>query len=70
LTDGRGTDAVIDFNNSEKTLSVYPFALTKHGKYIMVGLHGGELKYPSHLVVFNDIQFIGSWLGNQADFIV
>jgi len=69
LTDGKGTEAVIDFNNSEKTLSVYPFALTKHGKYIMVGLHGGELKYPSPLVVFNDIQFIGSWLGNQADFI-
>jgi len=69
LTDGKGTDAVIDFNNSERTLSVYPFALTKHGKYIMVGLHGGELKYPSPLAVFQELQFIGSWLGNQADFI-
>jgi propanol-preferring alcohol dehydrogenase len=69
LTDGKGADAIIDFNNSERTLSVYPFVLTKQGKYIMVGLHGGELKYPSHLVVFNEIQFVGSWLGSQADFI-
>jgi alcohol dehydrogenase, propanol-preferring len=70
LTNGKGADAVIDFNNSEKTLSVYPFALTKHGTYVMVGLHGGELKCPSAFVVFNDVQFVGSWLGNQADFIV
>jgi len=69
LTDGKGADAIIDFNNSEKTLSIYPFALTKQGKYIMVGLHGGELKFPSNLVVFNEIQFIGSWLGSQADFM-
>jgi propanol-preferring alcohol dehydrogenase len=69
LSDGKGADAIIDFNNSDKTLSVYPFALAKHGKYIMVGLHGGELKYPSLRVVFNEIQFIGSYLGNQADFI-
>ncbi|NWF78172.1 MAG: NAD(P)-dependent alcohol dehydrogenase [Chloroflexi bacterium] len=69
LTDGKGTDAVIDFTNSERTLSVYPFALAKHGRYIMVGLHGGELKYPSPLAVFQEIQFLGSWLGSQADFI-
>jgi propanol-preferring alcohol dehydrogenase len=69
LTNGKGTNAVIDFNNSERTLSVYPFTLAKHGKYVMVGLHGDELKYPSALVVFNQIQFVGSWLGNQADFI-
>ncbi len=68
LTEGRGADAVIDFNNSEGTLSVYPFTLGKHGKYIMVGLHGGQLKYPSPLIVFNEIQFVGSWLGSQADF--
>jgi propanol-preferring alcohol dehydrogenase len=69
LTSGRGSDVIIDLNNSEKTLSVYPFALAKKGKYIMVGLAGADLKYPSTLIVSREAQFMGSWLGSQADFI-
>jgi len=69
LTGGKGSDAIIDLINSEKTLSIYPFGLAKRGKYIMVGLTGADLKYPSAMIVFKETQFMGSWLGNQADFI-
>lgn len=69
LTGGKGSNAIIDLNNSEKTLSVYPFALAKRGKYIMVGLAGADLKYPSAMIVSREAQFMGSWVGSQADFI-
>lgn len=69
LTDGKGSDVVIDLNNSDRTLSVYPFTVAKRGKYIMVGLSGGDLKYPSENIVSREVQFMGSWLGSQADFI-
>ncbi|MEM2522197.1 MAG: NAD(P)-dependent alcohol dehydrogenase [Candidatus Bathyarchaeia archaeon] len=69
LTGGRGSSAIIDLNNSEKTLSVYPSALAKRGKYIMVGLAGADLKYPSAMIVSREAQFMGSWVGSQADFM-
>jgi len=69
LADGRGADAIIDFTSSERTLSTYPNALAKRGKYIIVGFHGGELKCPSAFVIFNEAEFIGSFIGNLADFI-
>lgn len=68
ITDGKGADAIIDFTNSEKTLSVYPFALAKQGKYIMVGLYGADLKYPSALIVFREAQILGTHVGCPADF--
>ncbi|MEM4576321.1 MAG: NAD(P)-dependent alcohol dehydrogenase [Candidatus Nezhaarchaeales archaeon] len=69
LTEGRGADAIIDFVGSEKTLSVYPFALSKRGKYIIVGFYGAELKHPSALLVFKETEFTGVHVGSQADFI-
>jgi propanol-preferring alcohol dehydrogenase len=69
LADGRGADAVIDFTGSDKTLSTYPNALAKRGKYIIVGLYGGELRCPSAFAVLNEAEFIGSFIGNLADFI-
>ncbi|MEM2703522.1 MAG: NAD(P)-dependent alcohol dehydrogenase [Candidatus Bathyarchaeia archaeon] len=69
LTGGKGVDAVIDFSGSEKTLSVYPYSLKKQGKYIMVGLQGGELKHPSALIIFKETQFSGNFVGNFGDFV-
>ncbi|MCX8205356.1 MAG: zinc-binding dehydrogenase [Candidatus Nezhaarchaeota archaeon] len=68
LTDGRGVDAIIDLTCSERTLSTY-FALAKGGRYVMVGFHGGEVRYPSALTIFTEAQFIGSFIGNYTDFI-
>lgn len=67
LTDGRGADVVIDFVNSDTTLSIYPSALARGGKYIQVGLYGGYLKYKSPLIALNETQFIGNFVGSQAD---
>ncbi len=69
ITGGRGADAVIDLNNSEKTLSVYPYALAKNGRYVMVGLYGGELKILSPFLIFNWVKFIGTQVGNNIDFL-
>ena len=69
ITDGRGADVIIDLINSDKTLSIYPFALAKCGKYIMVGMLGASLKYPSTSIILKETQFVGSVVGNQADFI-
>lgn len=67
ISDGRGVDAVIDFVNSDITLSTYPNALARGGKYIMVGLYGGQLAHKSQIIALSEIQFIGSFVGNQAD---
>jgi propanol-preferring alcohol dehydrogenase len=56
-------------NNSEKTLSLYPQALAKQGKYIMVGLFGANLQYHAPMITLNEIQFVGSLVGNQSDFL-
>ncbi|QIW22753.1 NAD(P)-dependent alcohol dehydrogenase [Sulfolobus sp. S-194] len=69
ITQGKGADAVIDLNNSERTLSIYPNVLAKQGKYVMVGLFGADLHYHAPLITLNEIQFIGSLVGNQSDFL-
>lgn len=69
ITEGKGVDAIIDLNNSEKTLSIYPRALAKLGKYVMVGLYGADLHYHAPLITIGEYQFIGSLVGNQADFL-
>lgn len=69
ITEGRGSDAIIDLIGSEKTLSTYPLALAKRGRYIIVGMRGDELKYLSGLLIFKETQFTGSFIGSQYDFI-
>ncbi|WP_338604547.1 NAD(P)-dependent alcohol dehydrogenase [Sulfolobus tengchongensis] len=69
ITEGKGADAVIDLNNSEKTLSLYPKVLAKQGKYVMVGLFGADLHYHAPLITLGEVQFVGSLVGNQADFL-
>ncbi|MEM2868443.1 MAG: NAD(P)-dependent alcohol dehydrogenase [Candidatus Bathyarchaeia archaeon] len=69
ITGGKGADAIIDLVGSERTLSAYPSALAKRGKYIIVGMKGDEIKYPSGPLIFKEAQFIGSFIGSQSDFI-
>ena len=69
VTEGKGVDAVIDLNNSEKTLAVYPKALAKQGKYVMVGLFGSDLHYHAPMITLSEVQFVGSLVGNQSDFL-
>ncbi|MEM3221700.1 MAG: NAD(P)-dependent alcohol dehydrogenase [Saccharolobus sp.] len=69
ITEGKGADAVIDLNNSERTLSLYPKVLAKQGKYIMIGLFGADLHFHAPLITLSEIQFVGSLVGNQADFL-
>ena len=66
---GRGADAVIDLNSSEQTLSIYPNSLAKRGRYVMVGLYGGVMKYPSPSIIWNELSLIGSDRGNERDFV-
>ncbi|MEM1915345.1 MAG: NAD(P)-dependent alcohol dehydrogenase [Candidatus Nezhaarchaeales archaeon] len=68
LTEGRGADAIIDFVGSERTLLMYPGILSKRGKYIVVGFYGAELKCPSSLLVFKEVEFTGVHVGTQVDF--
>jgi propanol-preferring alcohol dehydrogenase len=67
LTAGKGADVIIDFVDSDATLSTYPYALARNGKYILVGLYGGQLKYKSPPIALNELQFIGSFVGSPAD---
>lgn len=69
ITGGRGSDAIIDLVGSERTLLTYPRALTKRGKYIIVGMKGDDIKYPSGLLIFKEAQFLGSFIGSQSDFL-
>ena len=69
ITEWKGVDAVIDLVNSEKTLTIYPNALAKQGKYIMVGLFGADLHFHAPMITIPERQFIGSFAGNQSDFL-
>ncbi|MDG6928265.1 MAG: NAD(P)-dependent alcohol dehydrogenase [Nitrososphaerota archaeon] len=66
---GRGADAVIDFNSSEQSLDTYSKGLAKMGRYVMVGLYGGTLRYPSPTIIWNELSFVGSDRGNDKDFM-
>jgi propanol-preferring alcohol dehydrogenase len=65
----RGADAVLDLNNSDLTLRTYPNCLAKQGKYIMVGLYGGDLNYHAPFITLMEQTFMGSYVGNQTDFM-
>ncbi|MEM2272711.1 MAG: NAD(P)-dependent alcohol dehydrogenase [Candidatus Bathyarchaeia archaeon] len=69
ITEGKGSDVIIDLVGSEKTFSLFSSALAKRGKYIIVGMEGGEIKYSIGPLIFKEAQLTGSFVGNQLDFI-
>jgi propanol-preferring alcohol dehydrogenase len=68
LTNDRGVDAVIDFSSSDQTLSTYSQVLAKGGRYVLVGLYGGNLTVHAPFMVMNELRFLGTTVGTLTDF--
>ena len=62
-----GAEAVIDFVGSELSTGFATGLLRKGGKYVLVGLYGGELKQPLPLVVLLERNIQGSYVGSLAN---
>ena len=59
--------AAIDFVGTPQTAAPALAALRKGGRYILVGLHGGELAHPMPPIAQRAIGIVGSYVGNLAE---
>ncbi len=59
--------AVLDFVGSGPTVELGVSLPRRGGKVIIVGLHGGELRYPIPLVITRAISIIGSYTGSLTE---
>lgn len=59
--------AVLDFVGGDKTVELGLNLPRKGGKLIIVGLHGGELRYPIPYIITKAISIIGSYTGSLTD---
>lgn len=64
---GGNASAAIDFVGSEQSTAFGINLLRKGGKYIIVGLYGGELKLPLPLIPIMERQIQGSYTGSPSD---
>lgn len=64
---GGEASAAIDFVGSEQSVGFGINTLAKGGKYIIVGLFGGELKLPLPLIPIMERKIIGSYVGSPQD---
>jgi D-arabinose 1-dehydrogenase-like Zn-dependent alcohol dehydrogenase len=62
-----GIAAAIDFVGTPQTAATPLAALRKGGRYILVGLHGGELAHPMPPIAQRAIGIVGSYVGNLAE---
>ena len=62
-----GIAAAIDFVGTPQTAAAPLAALRKGGRYILVGLHGGELAHPMPPIAQRAIGIVGSYVGNLAE---
>jgi D-arabinose 1-dehydrogenase-like Zn-dependent alcohol dehydrogenase len=62
-----GIAAAIDFVGTPQTAAPALAALRKGGRYILVGLHGGEIAYPMPPIAQRAIGIVGSYVGNLAE---
>ena len=62
-----GIAAAIDFVGTPQTAAPALAALRKGGRYILVGLHGGELAHPMPPIAQRAIGIVGSYVGNLAE---
>nr|WP_291999017.1 NAD(P)-dependent alcohol dehydrogenase [Caldivirga sp.] len=69
ITDGRGVNVIVDTVGSGETLGTYIDALDKLGRYIILGLYGGDLIYHAPYITQREIQIMGSLTGNLSDFM-
>jgi NAD+-dependent secondary alcohol dehydrogenase Adh1 len=68
LSDGRGVDAVIDFVAEHGTTEQGPPMLAQGGRYYVVG-YGGRVDLAAIDVIFNEIEVIGSLVGNYVELL-
>ena len=62
-----GAMTLIDFVGSELSVGFGTNLLAKGGKYIIVGLYGGELKMPLPLIPIMERTIQGSYVGSPGD---
>ena len=63
----QGIAGVIDFVGTPATAALGIAALRKGGRYVLVGLHGGELNHPLPPIAQRAIGIVGSYVGNLAE---
>ena len=64
---GGGALNAIDFVGSELSVNFAINLLAKGGKYVIVGLYGGELKLPLPLIPIMERGIQGSYVGSPGD---
>ncbi|TMH62161.1 MAG: zinc-binding dehydrogenase [Betaproteobacteria bacterium] len=62
-----GIAGAIDFVGTPATAALGIAALRKGGRYILVGLHGGELVHPLPPIAQRAIGIVGSYVGNLQE---
>jgi len=62
-----GIAGVIDFVGMPATAALGLAALRKGGRYVLVGLHGGELSHPMPPIAQRAIGIVGSYVGNLQE---
>jgi alcohol dehydrogenase/propanol-preferring alcohol dehydrogenase len=63
----QGIAGAIDFVGTPGTAALGIAALRKGGRYVLVGLHGGELVHPLPPIAQRAIGIVGSYVGNLAE---
>lgn len=64
---GGRLSAAVDFVGGEASAALALGALAKGGRYVIVGLYGGELRTPLPPIPLRMISIIGSYVGTLAD---
>ncbi|HWI38232.1 MAG TPA: alcohol dehydrogenase [Burkholderiales bacterium] len=62
-----GIGGAIDFVGTPATAALGIAALRKGGRYVLVGLHGGELVHPLPPIAQRAIGIVGSYVGNLQE---
>jgi D-arabinose 1-dehydrogenase-like Zn-dependent alcohol dehydrogenase len=62
-----GVAGAIDFVGTAATAALGIAALRKGGRYVLVGLHGGELVHPLPPIAQRAIGIVGSYVGNLQE---
>ncbi|HEX2566181.1 MAG TPA: alcohol dehydrogenase [Burkholderiales bacterium] len=63
----QGIAGAIDFVGTPSTAALAIAALRKGGRYVLVGLHGGELVHPLPPIAQRAIGIVGSYVGNLQE---
>ncbi len=63
----QGIAGAIDFVGTPATAALAIAALRKGGRYVLVGLHGGELVHPLPPIAQRAIGIVGSYVGNLQE---